>query len=95
MCFSLSFIPAVLDLDAVLAAGDWRPLSVVSAPCTLEYLVPCALLHSALPLLGHHLQHPHDLRLPRTAGHQAGGQGFIKWDILSSLKMLEFIRITF
>ena len=65
----------VLDLDSVLAASDWRPLSVVGASCTLEYLVPSALLHSALPLLGDHLQHPHDLRLPRTDGHQAGTQG--------------------
>lgn len=57
----LSPFPPVLDLDALLAAGDWRPLSVVSASCTLEYLVPSALLHAALRLLGHHLQHPHDL----------------------------------
>lgn len=50
-----------LDLDALLAACDWRPLPVVSASCTLEYLVPSALLHPALPLLGNHLQHPHAL----------------------------------
>ena len=48
------------DLDAVLAACDRRPLSVVSTSCTLEYLVPSALLLPALPLLGDHLQHPHD-----------------------------------
>lgn len=46
------------DLDALLAASNWRPLSVVSASCTLEYLVASALLHIALSLLGHHLQHP-------------------------------------
>lgn len=49
------------DPDAVLAACDRRPLSVVSTSCTLEYLVPSALLLPALPLLGDHLQHPHDL----------------------------------
>lgn len=53
--------PPLLDLDALLAACDRRPLSVVSASCTLEHLVPFALLRSALPLLGDHLQHPHDL----------------------------------
>lgn len=69
---SIILISPVLDLDALLAACDWRPLSVVSASCTLEYLVPSALLQSALPLLGNHLQHPHDLWLLWTAGHQAG-----------------------
>lgn len=58
-CFSV-LLP-LLDLDALLAAGDWCPLSVVSASCALEYLVPSAVLHAALPLLGHHLQHPHGL----------------------------------
>lgn len=53
--------PPLLDLDALLAACDRRPLSVVSSSCTLEYLVPSALLLSALPLLGNHLQHPRDL----------------------------------
>lgn len=57
---SLPFL-TVLDLDALLAACDWRPLPVVSASCTLEYLVTSALLRTALPLLGHHLQHPVDL----------------------------------
>lgn len=51
---------------------------MVGASCTLEYLVPSALLLSAFPLLGHHLQHPHAGRLPRAAGHQAGtSKGFI------------------
>ncbi|MED6248974.1 hypothetical protein ATANTOWER_007678 [Ataeniobius toweri] len=56
----LHYCTRASDLDALLAASDWRPLPVVSASCTLEYLVPPALLCAALPLLGHHLQHPCD-----------------------------------
>lgn len=54
LCLTLS------DLDALLAASNWRPLSVVSTSCTLEYLAAPALLLAALSLLGHHLQHPND-----------------------------------
>lgn len=71
------FFASVVDPDALLAASDWRPLPVVGASCTLECLVPCPLLLSALSLLGNHLQHPNDLWLSRTDGHQAGDRGLI------------------
>lgn len=47
--------------NPVLAACDWRPLSVGSASYPLEYLVSAVVLFGALHLLGHHLQHHHHL----------------------------------
>lgn len=77
-CIIINLCLTLSDLDALLEACDWRPLPVVSPSCTLEHMVASDLLCTALPVLGHHLQHPHALRLPRAAGHQAGNQGCIR-----------------
>lgn len=55
---SCNLVCPSVGVDAVLAACDQCPLPVVSAQCTLGYLVPPHLLHGTLPVLGHHLQHP-------------------------------------
>lgn len=47
--------------NTLLAACDWRPLSVVSASCALEYLFSSVVLFAALHLLGNHLQYHHNL----------------------------------
>lgn len=53
--------PRFSGFNPLLAAGDWRPLSVVSASGALEHLVPSPVFFAALPLLGNHLQYPHHL----------------------------------
>lgn len=60
-CIVIILSLTLSDLDALLAACDWRPLLVVSPSCTLEHMVASDLLRAALPVLGHHLQHPHAL----------------------------------
>lgn len=47
--------------NPLLAAGDWRPLSVVSASRALEHLVPSPVFFAALHLLGNNLQYHHHL----------------------------------
>lgn len=60
LCYLHHFL-SLSGPDVFLAACDERPLFVGGASCALEHVVPSALLFAALPLLGHHLQQPHDL----------------------------------
>lgn len=58
-CFNYCLIFS--GFNTLLAASDWRSLSVVSASCSLEYLVSPVVLFAALHLLGNHLQYHHNL----------------------------------
>lgn len=55
------FLCPLSGLGALLAACDGRALLLVSEAHPVEHLVPSALFLSALCLLGHYLQYPHDL----------------------------------